>query len=220
VSKFLRACQLYGKYSTPVVPISEIKIGRRHRKDTGDLDGLAKEIAQIGLLHPVVITSDKQLIAGQRRIEAYKLLGRTDIPVRFVDIDNIVRGEYAENAERKDFLPSEIDAIRRTLEPIEKAAAKERQSLAAKGGEIPAGDRGRALDKVGTFAGVDRKTVTKIAYVMDAAEKDPKNVGPLVEEMDRTGKVDPIFKRVQAIKDPSKANGHLPSAWFWDPHDH
>jgi hypothetical protein len=35
-----------------------------------------------------------------------------------------VRGEFAENAIRKSFLPSEIDAIRRALEPIKKAAAK------------------------------------------------------------------------------------------------
>ena len=34
----------------------------------------------------------------------------------------------AENVERKDFLPSEIDAIRRAMLPAEKAAAKKRAS--------------------------------------------------------------------------------------------
>ena len=38
-----------------------------------------------------------------------------------------MRGEFAENAYRKDFLPSEIGAIRRAMEPAQKAAAKERQ---------------------------------------------------------------------------------------------
>jgi hypothetical protein len=45
------------------------------------------------------------------------------------------RGEFAENAIRKDFLPSEIDAIRRALEPMEKAAAKDRMSAGGKGCE-------------------------------------------------------------------------------------
>ena len=49
------------------------------------------------------------------------------IPVTVVDLDDIVRGEFAENAYRKDFTLSEAVAIKRALEPIERAAAKERQ---------------------------------------------------------------------------------------------
>ena len=62
-------------------PISEIKVGTRHRRDLGDIDKLASSIRDIGLLHPIVISSDGQLIAGLRRLEAYKLLGRAEIPV-------------------------------------------------------------------------------------------------------------------------------------------
>ena len=47
-----------------------------------------------------------------------------------VYLDDVVRGEFAENAIRKSFLPSEIDAIRRAMEPIEKEAARERMTLA------------------------------------------------------------------------------------------
>ena len=36
-----------------------------------------------------------------------------------IDIDQIVRGEFAENAFRRDFLQSEVDAIRCALEPLE-----------------------------------------------------------------------------------------------------
>jgi hypothetical protein len=46
-----------------------------------------------------------------------------------VDIDAIVRGEFAENAHRKDFTLSETVAIKRALEPIERAAAKQRQGM-------------------------------------------------------------------------------------------
>jgi ParB family transcriptional regulator, chromosome partitioning protein len=108
--------------------IADIIIGIRHRRDVGDIDSLARSIAEVGLLHPIVIRPDGVLIAGERRLAACKALGWSEIPVTVVDLGEVARGELAENAERKDFLPSEIDAIRRALEPIEKAAAKERMS--------------------------------------------------------------------------------------------
>jgi ParB family chromosome partitioning protein len=82
-----------------------------------------RRAAEIGLLHPVVVRSDGRLIAGERRLRACQQLGWGDVPVRVVDLNEIVRAEFAENAVRKDFLPTEIDAIRRELEPLEKAAA-------------------------------------------------------------------------------------------------
>ena len=57
--------------------ISDIIIGKRHRRDMGDLDALARTIRDLGLLHPVVIRPDVTLIAGERRLCAAKLLGWT-----------------------------------------------------------------------------------------------------------------------------------------------
>ena len=107
--------------------IDEITVGFRHRRDLGDIASLATSIAEVGLLHPIVIRPDGVLIAGERRLEAYRSLGLREIPVTEVNLAEVVRGELAENAARKDFLPSEIEAIRRALQPGEKAAAKERQ---------------------------------------------------------------------------------------------
>jgi ParB family chromosome partitioning protein len=88
---------------------------------------LAASIEEVGLLHPIAVRADGRLIAGERRLAACKKLGWTSVPVTVVNLNEVIRGEFAENAERKDFLPSEIDAIRRALLPLEKAAAKERQ---------------------------------------------------------------------------------------------
>ena len=100
-----------------------------------------------------------------------------------VSLDEIVKGEFAENAIRKDFLPSEIDAIRRALEPQEKAAAKEHQT---KGGRGKKGAKVsqpiRATDKIGAFAGVSGRTIEKVRDVVDAAEAEPERFGHLVEE--------------------------------------
>jgi hypothetical protein len=43
------------------MPIANIKIGTRHRKDMGDIAGLAASIADVGLLHPIVVRADGTL---------------------------------------------------------------------------------------------------------------------------------------------------------------
>jgi Protein of unknown function (DUF3631) len=45
------------------------------------------------------------------------------LPVTVVNLEAVARGEYAENAHRKDFTLSEAVAIKRALEPAERAAA-------------------------------------------------------------------------------------------------
>ena len=69
------------------MPIGRIVIGKRHRRDLGDIEGLAASIADVGQLHPVVVTPERQLIAGERRIRAFQLLERDSIPVTIVDLD-------------------------------------------------------------------------------------------------------------------------------------
>jgi ParB family chromosome partitioning protein len=148
--------------------IAAIKIGRRHRQNLGDVAGLAASIQDVGLLHPVVVTPDGTLISGARRIQAYVSLDRPKIPVTTVHLEEVARGEYAENFFRKPFAPSEWVDIARALEPTERAAAEERE-LAGHNqhteplGRFPEGSQGRAQDKVASYIGKDRKTITKAA---------------------------------------------------------
>ena len=106
------------------LPIDKISVGDRHRKGLGDIDLLARSIADVGLLHPIVVRPDGQLIAGERRLHAAKTLGWTSIPVTIVDLDAVVRGEFAENVYRQDFTLSESVAIKRALAPLGRVAAK------------------------------------------------------------------------------------------------
>ena len=93
-----------------LVPIAEIKIGERHRKDHGDIKALAQSIVERGLLQPIGITPGKELIFGRRRILACQRMGRSRIEARVLDVDAL-QGEWAENEVRKDFTPSERAAI-------------------------------------------------------------------------------------------------------------
>jgi ParB family chromosome partitioning protein len=60
-------------------------------------------------------------------LRAAERLGWSEIPVTILNLDAVVRGEFAENSLRKDFTLSEAVAIKRALEPLERAAAKQRQ---------------------------------------------------------------------------------------------
>jgi ParB family chromosome partitioning protein len=105
------------------LPVDKIQIGTRHRREMGDIASLANSMGELGLLQPVVVRPDGMLIAGERRLRAAQLLGWTEIPATVVNLNAVVRGEFAENAHRKDFTLSEAVAIKRALEPLEWAAA-------------------------------------------------------------------------------------------------
>lgn len=84
------------------LPLAQIEIGSRYHKDLGDLRPLAESIQAVGLLHPVVVSQDHRLLAGQRRLAACRLLGWGEVPVTVVDLIEAARGEAHENLARKD----------------------------------------------------------------------------------------------------------------------
>ena len=89
------------------ISITDIIIGEKHRmrKFFGNIEELAASLARFGLLTPIVLDSDNNLIAGHRRILAAKTLGWPDIIYRRMDaLDPIARQELEleENIRRKD----------------------------------------------------------------------------------------------------------------------
>lgn len=49
------------------LPIEKIRLGSRHRQDLGDLRELAQSIQEEGLLQPIGVTEDLELVFGERR---------------------------------------------------------------------------------------------------------------------------------------------------------
>jgi N6-adenosine-specific RNA methylase IME4/ParB-like chromosome segregation protein Spo0J len=191
--------------------LDEIIVGTRHRKDLGDVAGLAASMGELGLLQPVVVRPDGLLIAGERRLRAAQQLGWAEIPVSIVDLDAVIRGEFAENVTRKDFTLSEAVAIKRALEPMEQAAAKERQGTRTDKhpGKL-AHTFGRAADKAAKATGMARRTLEKAEAVVDAAEAEPEKFGRLLADMDRTGRVNAPFKRLRVAKQAEQIRAEPP----------
>ncbi len=93
------------------VAIEDIHIKERLRMDEGDLQTLAQSIEKIGLIQPVVISEEYELLSGYRRLHACKMLGWETIEVKLVTVgeDALKRldWEYHENLGRKDLTPEE-----------------------------------------------------------------------------------------------------------------
>lgn len=87
--------------------MGEIEVtGLNPRKDfdAEGLQRLAADIAQHGIIEPLVVTEDHRLIAGERRLRAAKLLGLKEVPVVVKKISDKEIQEYMllENLQRKD----------------------------------------------------------------------------------------------------------------------
>jgi DNA modification methylase len=93
------------------INISEIKISARIRKELRDIDDLAESIREIGLIQPIIITKDNELIAGHRRFLACKKLGFKSISCVKINPNDELHKldmELAENVKRDDFNPIDL----------------------------------------------------------------------------------------------------------------
>ena len=209
-----------------LVSIDSIDRSGRYRKDIGELFSLVKSIEKIGLLHPIVITKDKKLVAGDRRIAAYERLGRTEIEAIIVDgFDEatlLLRAEQDENTCRKDFTPSEAAAMGMAQEPLVKKNAAAAQA-SGKSSDGTAGGRGKkkpsenvskglvAREQIGAAVGMSGLTYQRAKAVVIAAKEDPETFGPIAEEMDRTGSVLGAFHKVVEIKKSGTRSEPVPT---------
>ena len=94
-----------------LVPIKDIKVKKRVRKDLGNLDDLKDSLRIYGLLNPITLNRKNELIAGERRLEAAKQIGWTNINANIIDnISDIekLEKEIEENNQRKEFTEEEL----------------------------------------------------------------------------------------------------------------
>ena len=111
------------------IPLTSIQVNReeRQRRELPNIPVLADSIKRVGLIHPVVVTREHALIAGERRLEACRSLGWTNIPIQYLDeLDPLVAHaiELEENVKR-EALPwadeckavAEYHALRASQEP-------------------------------------------------------------------------------------------------------
>lgn len=104
-----------------LVNIKDIKIKKRVRHDLGDLEALKNSLRTYGLLNPITLNNKYELIAGERRLQAAKQLGWTNINAiiqsNLSDLEELEM-ELEENNQRKEFTNEELLEGYRRLEKL------------------------------------------------------------------------------------------------------
>lgn len=154
-----------------LIEIEKIKIKDRIRKDFGNIQELADDIKENGLINPPVITPDTyELITGERRIRAMKLLGYKQIEVRPMavkDAEHQLNLEISENEARKDFSKTERIDYARRLERIESLKAEKRMKI-GKADPMETFPQGTTRDIVASKLGIGSgKQYEKEKYIAD-----------------------------------------------------
>lgn len=88
------------------IPLGEVVVKRdeRQRREV-DTKGIKESIAKFGVLQPIILTEEKVLVVGERRLRASQELGMATIPFRYVNdltpIEALII-ELEENIKRSD----------------------------------------------------------------------------------------------------------------------
>lgn len=124
-----------------VLLLDDIAVTERIRKDNGTLDELAASVSERGLINPITVMENADgkytLIAGLRRLEACRLLGKESVRATVLTpmaADEALMLEIAENEQRKEFTVAERLDYAAKLKVVESEKARGRKSLHARDG--------------------------------------------------------------------------------------
>lgn len=171
-----------------LIDINKIIIKDRIRKDYGNIEELAKDIKENGLINPPVVTPEYILIAGERRTKACKFLNYSQIEVRVMTVKDALHQlklEISENENRKDFSFSEKMQWAEQLKEEYSKIAKENQANST-GGINPQlrqnsakAEKIRTDDKVSQDVGLgSRDTYRKAKYIYENGNNE------LIQQLD------------------------------------
>ncbi|MBM3446844.1 MAG: ParB/RepB/Spo0J family partition protein [Bacteroidetes bacterium] len=99
------------------IPLDQIKVNPFQPRDQFDqqaMDELKQSIEQLGIIQPLTVRrvglGSYQLISGERRLRAARLLKMTEVPAYVVDTgqQGMIEMALVENLQRKDLNPIEI----------------------------------------------------------------------------------------------------------------
>ena len=160
------------------IKIVEIKIEGRMRKMFGNIEELAGSLSRFGLLNPVVIDGENNLVAGHRRILAAKHLGWDMITFRRLEqLDPVVRQEIEleENIRRKDLeWQEEVIGLYR-LYNAKQSRYGEKGTKTATDGGYGIEDAARELDRATGSISMDLALATGLREFPELLEEKTKS---------------------------------------------
>lgn len=160
------------------VALSNIK-SIQPRRDHGDIAGLKASIAEVGLINPLTLDSDYNLLAGRRRFQAVTELGWTDVDCHILPVNGdqlkAFRVTLDENLKRKPLTDLEVATAIKEYDELKHKLAGQ-----AKGGTRT--DLGHSVTEVGGWSyqktaddlGISKAAVVKATKITTAIERHPE----------------------------------------------
>jgi len=196
-----------------IIDVDKVIVEGRHRAvDHTKVKQLAKSIAEIGLISPIIVGRNK-LIAGAHRLEAYKLLGFAQIPCTQMGNTNIKDSltliEIDENLFRNELTKAEQDShllIRNKImvNKVLPAKLKDRIENSVKGNELSEKakadllEKSRDLSEVGTNLSIGQQEVYRSAFA-EANKEVNKELAEFAGVI-RPNHIQQKIKRAEAIE--------------------
>lgn len=195
--------------ATQTIPIETLSIGDNVRRDLGDVEGLARSIATVGLLNPVTVRmvpiSDEEgegdlgvrfeLVAGHRRVAALRRLGEIEVPYVLIqaegegvspsDRGHRLAVQLIENLQREDLGPMEEA---RALGELVELVGSQKAAAAAIGKSTAHVSKRLTLLRLAEPA-VELLGRMPIEDVVDLARLDPKTQAKIARKVE--GEVNP-----------------------------
>lgn len=168
-----------------LIKLSEIQLNPNQPRQFGknSVDDLIQSIDRLGLIEPIVIrklnSSKYEIVAGERRFNATKRLGWTEIPAIITDAekDKCFEMALAENEKRKNLNPWEIGKAIQFLR-------NEKVKTADQVAEI-LGYSNRYVKQLSSIARLDFKSVNNL--ISSGLEPSVKNLEMLLKQKEGRG---------------------------------
>jgi DNA modification methylase len=167
--------------TTDSLSIDQVIVKERVRKDFGNLDELANSIREVGLIQPIVVTRDLQLIAGERRLRALRKIGVVSLvhAAHFIYNDEqdelkIQAMEIEENVKRKELSWQEaVIAKKRLLEVLQKIHGIARPGYPSRSDTLGITTPGFGINKLASLLGESNAQTSKDIELANLIEAVP-----------------------------------------------
>lgn len=166
---------------------------------------LIASIKSLGILNPILVNEDFEVLSGNQRLKAYQILHKKHshtfpiwIPIRRTDAvgleaEQLVLEENRQRVKTAEQKGREFKELKR----IETELAKERQKLSKERKRIEAESdieegqenfpypTGQARDKAAEVIGMSGRTAEKLEAIIDASDDGDENASAALREIDR-----------------------------------
>jgi len=187
-----------------LIKIDSIKINERMRELSEDkVFEIASSIKEIGLLNPITVSENNELIAGLHRLNAFKLLGYKEIEANIVNLTGIKQelAEIDENLIRADLhYIDRGDHLKRRKEIYELLHPETKAGTSQRMGQSAA-SHPKDSAKVVTPENVPTTIKT---FVADTADKTGMSQSKIKEEIQMSKSFTPEMKQQVKKADLSK----------------